>query len=134
MSQREADARWYALHGKNPEFVARRRARQTKSRLANPKQSMLNNARQRAKRAGVPFDITADDITIPETCPILRIPLKIAARLPTDNSPSLDRIVPELGYVRGNVAVISFRANAIKNSASVNELLQVALWIESQLL
>lgn len=124
---------WYAAHRRDPASIAKRRAREQNARHADPRLSMIRNAKQRAKRAGVPFDIALDDIVIPDTCPILGIPLKIAPRTPTDNSPSLDRIFPARGYVRGNVAVISFRANAIKNSASINELLQVALWIEANI-
>jgi hypothetical protein len=41
---------------------------------------------------------------------------------PTDNSPSLDKIIPSLGYVRGNVQVISQRANSIKRDATLAEL------------
>ena len=49
----------------------------------------------------------------------------------TDDSPSLDRIVPELGYVTSNVRVISWRANAIKRNACADEIEAVALWLRS---
>jgi hypothetical protein len=38
---------------------------------------MFHNAQHRAKRKGIPFSITIDDIVIPETCPLLGIPLSI---------------------------------------------------------
>ena len=38
------------------------------------------------------------------------------------SSPSLDRIIPSLGYVKGNIRVISFRANTLKNNATLSEL------------
>lgn len=89
---------------------------------------MVRNARRRALAKGLPFDITADDIEIPERCPVLGIPLVPAkgVRGGSPASPSLDRIVPERGYVPGNIMVISNRANSIKQNASPYELYQVA--------
>ena len=48
----------------------------------------------------------------------------------TDNSPSLDRIVPELGYIPSNVVVISYKANAIKRNATPQEIRRVADFYE----
>ena len=48
-----------------------------------------------------------------------------------DNSPSLDRLVPGLGYVPGNVIVVSSRANVIRNNASIDELRKVLQFYES---
>lgn len=80
-------------------------------------------ARSRAKKRGLPFDITYEDVVVPEFCPILGIPLKEKGRPGwSDNSPSLDRIIPEKGYVKGNVRVISNRANRIKIDATIEEL------------
>lgn len=89
---------------------------------------MIQNARVRARIAGVPFTITANDIVIPTNCPILGIPLFQAKgkRGGGDNSPSLDRIKPELGYVPGNIIVISNRANRLKSDASIEELRSIA--------
>lgn len=88
---------------------------------------MVRNARNRARKAGVPFNLTKDDIAIPSHCPILGIPLiRKIGRGGNDNSPSLDRIHPERGYVPGNVIVISNRANRIKTDATIRELRDVA--------
>ena len=69
---------------------------------------------------------------IPLHCPVLGLPLYRnsggAAQGP--NSPSLDRIDPDLGYVRGNVKVISARANSIKSNATPEELLRVAAYYQ----
>ena len=40
-----------------------------------------------------------------------------------DTSPTLDKIIPERGYVKGNVQVISHKANSMKRNASLDELL-----------
>lgn len=89
---------------------------------------MFNNARIRARKAGVPFTITTDDIHVPTNCPVLGIPLfkRTGKRGGGENSPSLDRIRPELGYVPGNIIVISNRANRLKSDASVKELRDIA--------
>jgi hypothetical protein len=69
---------------------------------------------------------------IPDFCPVLGLPLYRnsggAAQGP--NSPSIDRINPALGYVRGNVKVISSKANAIKSNATPEELLRVAAYYQ----
>lgn len=90
---------------------------------------MLLNARVRARRAGVPFNLTEADIHIPSHCPVLGIPLIRGGN--NESSPTLDRIVPAKGYVRGNVVVISRRANTIKADASAQEVTAVARWMES---
>lgn len=76
--------------------------------------------------AGVPFTITKEDIVIPTHCPILGIPLFRGPRGGGENSPSLDKVRPELGYVPGNVIVISNRANRLKADATIEELRDIA--------
>jgi|ERR1700676_3662823 len=83
---------------------------------------MVRRAKHRAKILNLPFDLTPDDINIPETCPIFGIKLQVATGRHDDSSPALDRIIPELGYVKGNVMVISQRANVLKRDASLEEL------------
>lgn len=83
--------------------------------------------RYRAKKAGIEFDISENDITIPAICPLLGIPIVVGGPLSQRNqSPSIDRIRPELGYVKGNVWVISFRANAMKLDATIEEIEMLA--------
>ncbi|MBO9624152.1 MAG: hypothetical protein J7500_15700 [Sphingomonas sp.] len=94
---------------------------------------MLALARSRCRRSGLEFSLSPDDVTIPETCPILGIPLSSGLGcgrgqklIERDDSPSLDRIDNSKGYVPGNVVVVSFRANRIKSDAAVSELLKIA--------
>jgi hypothetical protein len=87
-----------------------------------PEYQMLGHARRRSKHLGLPFDLVITDIVIPKICPLLGVPIFRAERGYCDNSASLDRIIPVLGYVKSNVWVISRRANTIKNNASVEEL------------
>lgn len=94
---------------------------------------MARAAKARAAQAGVPFSITADDITIPQLCPVLGVPLVVGQAQATDFSPSLDRVLPLLGYVPGNILVISNRANRIKNNATIMELRAVADFFEAHI-
>lgn len=89
---------------------------------------MLQNARVRARLAGVPFTIVVSDIVIPTHCPILGTALaqKLGVRGGGDTSPSLDKIEPGRGYVPGNVIVISNRANRLKSDATISELRDIA--------
>lgn len=88
---------------------------------------MIQSARMRAHEIGIPCDITSDDIDIPHTCPILGIKLDSSE---CGLKPSLDRIVPRLGYVKGNVCVISMRANRIKSDATADELRRIVNYID----
>jgi hypothetical protein len=92
---------------------------------------MLYSAAERARSAGVPFALVAADIHLPDTCEVLGIALRRNNKKgPIDSSPTLDRIVPELGYVPGNVVVISHRANRIKNDATAEELRRVLAYVD----
>lgn len=91
----------------------------------NPQLYLLSAARARAKKFGLEFTITPTDIIIPEKCPILDIELKVQDGRQAPNSPSLDRIDNSKGYIPGNVVVISWRANSLKNDASLEELRKI---------
>jgi hypothetical protein len=98
-----------------------RAANRERNRL-NVRQVALNSARRRALVARLPFSLTLETLPeIPAVCPVLGIPLGIQPDQPTPNSPSLDRTVPTLGYVPGNVAWMSWRANALKSNGTLEE-------------
>lgn len=98
----------------------------------NPERSLFITARSRAKQQDIPFEIEIEDITIPEICPVFGIPLRISQGKRTDNSPSLDKRVIEKGYVRGNIAIISWRANRLKCDANLEELKQLVAYMENE--
>jgi hypothetical protein len=84
------------------------------------------SAKHRAKRDNLPFNILPSDIIIPKLCPVLGIELKRNGREAKGDSPSMDKIIPQRGYVKGNIRIISFRANSIKRDATAEELRKVA--------
>lgn len=88
---------------------------------------LWEKAKVRATRIGVPFNLDVEDVVIPEVCPLLGILIESNNRGRwEESSPSLDRKLPSLGYVKGNVWVISYRANRIKNDATLEELEMIA--------
>lgn len=91
--------------------------------------TVVRDAKWRAGRSGLPFNITEHDVPMPTCCPVLGIPLDFGQGRIRDHSPSLDRIVPSLGYVRGNVMVVSDRANRIKNDGTAEEHEAIAAYI-----
>lgn len=83
---------------------------------------MITRAKNRAIEKGVPFNLTIEDVTYTDICPLLNIPLNWEGGPRTKNTPSLDRIIPEKGYIKGNVRIISNLANMMKSYASSEEL------------
>jgi hypothetical protein len=92
----------------------------------------LSRLKTRARTKGLPFNLTIEDITGVTHCPIFGWELKRnqeGKHGNRPNSPSVDRIVPELGYVKGNVQVLSNKANMMKQDATPEELLMFADWV-----
>lgn len=83
---------------------------------------LIYSARQRAKKLSIECSISLMDFDIPEVCPLRGVPLKVGSGQHTDDSPSLDRKDPRKGYVKGNVWVISHKANRLKGNFTPNEL------------
>jgi hypothetical protein len=103
------------------------RAKQHEWKLENPASFMIVQARSRAKKRGLKFDIELSDLLpLPTFCPVYGIPLVYGATRRQAGTASLDRLEPSKGYVKGNVAVISWKANNDK-WASTAEQLEVRL-------
>lgn len=110
------------------------------SKRKNPKRAicsvMLNDARKRsAKRGYGDLNITTNYLLsiASDNCPVLEIPLRWEyghGKGVSDRSPSLDRIDNSKGYVVGNVAIISIRANTLKRDASLSEIKALASYME----
>ena len=106
---------------------------------AHVRKKLANNlavAANKCREQGIPFDITADDLMpAPLKCPVFGFKLDWYkdGRGGADDSPSIDRLIPEEGYVPGNVKLISLKANRIKNDSDLSELRMVADWVEAQI-
>jgi hypothetical protein len=88
-----------------------------------------------AKKNNILFNVSFEYVLsiASDTCPIFNIPLSWCAQNGkiSDNSPTIDRINPKLGYIEGNVAWVSNRANRIKNDGNAEEHLAIHNFINS---
>jgi hypothetical protein len=110
-----------AYYRRNAE-VQRKRKNEKWARLS-VEDRLLLSAKMRAKRDGIPFNLELIDIKVPSHCPVLGIPLCPSVQSGhCPDAPSLDRIVPALGYTKGNVVVVSWRANSLKRDANLEEM------------
>jgi hypothetical protein len=114
-------------------MLSRRQKAFTQDAVAYKLNEMAMAARARDKKKRLPNDVTTDwliqmfgDLT---HCPVLAITLDWRNKGPAKwNSPSLDAIHPQLGHVKGNVQVISQRANLMKNDGTLDERYAFAMW------
>lgn len=106
------------------------RARRKRYRELNPERTMLDGVKNRCHRRKMKCDITVQDIVIPEVCPILLVPLK---KYDKNWAPSLDRVDNSKGYEKGNVRVISKRANALKGDMSIDDIERLLAYAKGQL-
>lgn len=86
---------------------------------------LYSHLKSSAKSRGIEFSITKTDLydlSFPLTCPILGIKLAWNRGKSCDNSYSIDRIDSTMGYIPGNLVVISNRANILKRDATLKEL------------
>lgn len=94
--------------------------------------SLIHTIKNRAKKAGLDFNLKLADLVVPDECPVLRVPILMGEKWSHPQSPSVDRVKPELGYVRGNVRIISWRANRLKCDATVGELKALLIYMEGR--
>jgi hypothetical protein len=120
------------------EWKARRRAREAQWRAASPHRYLLARARTSARLRGLEFDLGPADLPdpLPTVCPVLGCMLRYdfterpgSRRQAHPCAASLDRLDSRRGYVRGNVAVISWRANVLKQDATLEELELLIRWM-----
>lgn len=97
-------------------------------RKANLEKGMWFQAKKRAIENKLEFNLEVSDIVIPEICPVLGIKLERLEKRHA-GSPSLDRIDNTKGYIKCNICVISWRANALKKDATVGELLLISAYM-----
>jgi hypothetical protein len=105
----------------------------TRRRLEDPVGSLLRGAKKRAKIKGIEFDISKEDLGLfPVVCPVLGVELQysqIGRQQP--NSASLDRFDNSKGYIKGNVRIISLRANELKRDGTLEEFLHIVRYLQT---
>ena len=116
---------------------------ENKKRIAkeDPVYSLFVRAKERAKKRNILFDIDKEYLKsiYPKNnrCPILDIDFQLGflneIKKNKDYAPSLDRIIPSKGYVKGNLVIVSFIANRVKNNVSVETLEKIVNFYKNNL-
>ena len=101
------------------------------SALYSAKREKFRGKKANAIRVGYSWELDFADVIWNEICPILGIQLDYFAHYAQENSPSFDQIDAGLGYVKGNVHIISWRANRIKNNGTAEEHRKIADYLDS---
>jgi len=88
---------------------------------------ILRGIKARCRIHSIDFNLDKSDIIIPDKCPYLGVPLtRIQGKGRQETNPSVDRIDPSYGYIKGNIEIISDLANRMKSNARPNELVSFA--------
>ena len=97
---------------------------------------MLRSAKRRASDNCLPFDLTIEymETIAMDHCPITGELLDWELQFSEEGkrnpmAPSLDKIIPSLGYTQGNVAIIGHRMNALKSDMTLEELNQLVDYV-----
>jgi hypothetical protein len=99
------------------------------SELYDAKRQKFRVKKANSINSGKEWTLEFGDLVWPTHCPILGIELDYFSEKRSDQSVSFDRIDSTKGYVKGNVQIISFRANRIKNDSTVEELHKIASYM-----
>lgn len=102
-----------------------------KRKYNEPERYLREAARCRSVKKNIDFNLALEDIHIPEYCPALGLKLFASDGKATDNSPSLDRIDNTKGYIKGNVQVISNKANRLKGDATLEDIEKLYKWMKT---
>lgn len=111
------------------------KARYDHHRKTNPFLHKVTRARSRSQYLRVPFNLDKEYLESIWTgeCPVFNVSIFMNERNRVDEyAAELDRFIPELGYVKGNVTFLSRRANRLKNSASLDELIKLTNWMNNR--
>ena len=99
--------------------------------LYDSQREKFRNKRSNAIRSGHQWEVAFGDLEWPKNCPILGITINYFSENRVEESPSFDRINNNVGYVKDNVHVISWRANRIKNDGTSNEHRKIADYLDN---
>lgn len=110
-------------------YRAKNRLQQKQYRKNNPVKLLIMWARNKCKKRDIEFNLKEKDLTYTGICPVFNIKLEMGGEN-LDNSPTLDRIDPNKGYIAGNVQIICHLANRIKNNATEEQIKLILNYIE----
>lgn len=122
---RAAHRKWKAKHCRKDYYKSYDAKRSIAKKL-------YRSSKDRARQHNIPHTISPDDIIVPETCPICNTEMRPAKNGGGSSiSPTLDKVIPEIGYVQGNIAVICKRCNSTKGNGSADLHRRISAYIDS---
>jgi len=96
--------------------------------VSSPEKKLLQRAKSNSRSRKLEFNLELSDIVIPKLCPYLGVELL------TEHEHSKhqlyatnDRIDSTMGYVKGNLQIISKLANIMKNNSTEEQLITFAM-------
>lgn len=116
---------------KHLELRKRKKRERDKRNLKYPEKLIWTRAKNRSTSKGIPFNIEIKDIIIPKFCPILGIKLERKFNKLHSGSPSIDKINNKKGYIKGNIAIISYKANGMKGDMDLAQVKKLYLYIKN---
>ena len=122
--------------GTDSRCAACRKESVAKNKKEKPFHIRCMRVKHKATSKQIPFNLTEEYLKSiwTDTCPILGVKLDLfATNQYADNAAQVDRIVPDKGYVKGNVGWVSARANRLKDDATAKEHMKIAQWMLGQL-
>lgn len=124
-------AQYYkAYKKKNPDYY---KNANKKNRANNFETVLLCQYRSYARKKRIAFNLTIDDIVIPENCPLIDKPItRIVGEGKVMMNPCVYMIDETIGYVKGNVLITSILANSMRSVASKEDLIKFALNVLKQ--
>lgn len=121
-----SDTRRVIIEDRLDNFINTNRDEKDRRRLLNIEGSLLNSAKKRIKKSKLEINIDINYIRsiwpLDNKCPILNEKFVFGKSIMSDNSATIDRIDNTKGYIKGNIRIISAKANTIKNKATLEEL------------
>lgn len=94
------------------------------------KHQLVTRLKSQAAFKNIKFDITEDDVEWSPICPILGIEINYFSLGGSKaNTASFDRKDPSQGYIKGNVFIISNRANMIKSDMTIAQLERMITYV-----
>jgi hypothetical protein len=131
MYNKEAGKIWR----KSEKFKAAKRRENKSVMRRRPHAQRLRHIRRRCKTKNLAYNLDENYLNSIQTkvCPVFNTVLNysISTRMSDPNGAELDRMIPSLGYIKGNVKFISLRANRIKYDASVEEIEQILKYMKA---
>ena len=112
-------------NGRKPAIKLREQLRHKKE----PWKVLFYNAQQRARKKGLPFDLTKEWLKERWTghCELTGLKFRVGKeRVKGTYSASIDKIVPEKGYVKNNCRIILMGINALKGIDSDKDMYKIA--------